>query len=145
MEKPIEILLAEDSPSDAEMTIRALKRSNVSNRLIHLRDGAETLDYIFGTGAYEKRDLNDQPKVILLDLKMPKIDGMEVLRRIKNDERTRAIPVVVLTSSKEDPDIQKCYQLGANSYIVKPVHFDNFMKAVAELGMYWVLLNQKPD
>ena len=140
----VEILLVEDSVSDAELTIRALKKQNLANNLIHLKNGADALDFIFATGAYAGRDPLKTPKVILLDLKMPKVDGVEVLRRIRDHERTRNIPVVVLTSSKQDPDISACYALGVNSYIVKPVEFDNFLKAVSELGFYWLLLNQVP-
>lgn len=143
-ENGVEILLVEDNISDAELTIRALKKKNLANSLIHLKNGAEALDFIFGTGTYAGRDVNKTPKVILLDLKMPKVDGLEVLARIKADERTKKIPVVVLTSSREDPDIDACYRLGVNSYIVKPVEFDNFFKAVSDLGFYWLLLNQVP-
>jgi len=143
-ENPVEILLVEDNMSDAELTIRALKKKNLANNLIHLKNGAEALDFIFSQGEYSSRDINKPPKVILLDLKMPKINGLEVLARIKGDERTKMIPVVVLTSSREDPDIEACYRLGVNSYIVKPVEFDNFLKAVSELGLYWLLLNQAP-
>lgn len=143
-ENNIEILLVEDNMSDAELTIRALKKKNLANNLIHLKNGPEALDFIFGQGVYAGRDLNNNPKVILLDLKMPKLNGMEVLARIRADERTKKIPVVVLTSSKEDPDVNECYRLGVNSYIVKPVDFDNFSKAVSELGFYWLLLNQPP-
>lgn len=141
----VEIVLIEDNMSDAELTVRALKKNNIANDLIHLKDGVEAMDYIFATGEYEGRDINQKPKVILLDLKMPKIDGLQVLEKIKSDERTKEIPVVVLTSSKEDPDVKKCYQLGVNSYIVKPVEFDDFLKAVADLGLYWLLLNQPPN
>jgi len=140
----IEILLIEDNPSDAEMTIRALKKSNVINNLVHLKDGAEALDFIFGTGQFEGRNMRNKPKAILLDLKMPKVDGLEVLRRLKSAAETKTIPVVVLTSSKEDPDVRACYELGVNSYIVKPVGFENFSRAIAELGLYWMLLNQSP-
>lgn len=140
----VEILLVEDSASDAELTIRALKKKNLSNHLIHLRNGADALDFIFARGAYSGRDPHVVPKVILLDLKMPKVNGLEVLAEIRSDERTRTIPVVVLTSSKEDPDIDACYALGVNSYIVKPVEFDKFVKAVSDLGFYWLLLNQTP-
>lgn len=143
-DEEIEILLVEDSTSDAELAIRALKKKNLANKLIHLKNGAEALDFIFGTGAYDGRDVMKSPKVILLDLKMPKVNGLEVLEKIRADARTRAIPVVVLTSSKEDPDVQACYKLGVNSYIVKPVDFNNFMKAVSDLGFYWLLLNQVP-
>ncbi|MGC1240637.1 MAG: response regulator [Chryseosolibacter sp.] len=140
----IEILLVEDNMSDAELTIRALRKQNLANNLIHLKHGADALDFIFAQGDYAGRDIQKTPKVILLDLKMPKVDGLEVLSRIRADERTRTIPVVVLTSSKEDPDIAACYALGVNSYIVKPVEFDKFLKAVSELGFYWLLLNQVP-
>lgn len=142
--KEVEIILIEDNPNDAEMTIRALRKNNISNHLVHLKDGEEGLEFIFGTGKFAGRNTNNLPKVILLDLKMPKVDGIEVLKRIKVDEKTKLIPVVVLTSSNEDPDISTCYKLGANSYIVKPVGFENFIKAVADLGMYWLLLNKAP-
>jgi two-component system response regulator len=137
----VEILLIEDNPNDAEMTIRALQRNHISNKVIHLKDGAQGIDFIFGTGEYEGRDLTQKPKVILLDLKMPKVDGIEVLRKLKSDSRTKTIPVVVMTSSREDPDVRACYELGVNSYIVKPVNFDNFSKAIADFGLYWLLLN----
>lgn len=142
MEYQVEILLIEDNMSDAELTIRALKKNNLSNKLVHLKDGAEALDFIFGTGEYAGRNINDKPKVILLDLKMPKISGIQVLQKIKSDERTKKIPVVVLTSSKEDPDIEECYRLGVNSYVVKPVQFEKFLTAVSELGLYWMIVNQ---
>jgi two-component system response regulator len=145
MDQEVEILLVEDNVSDAELTTRALKKQNIANKLVHLKDGAEALDYLFGTGAFEGRNTDNVPRVILLDLKMPKVNGIEVLQRIKADDRTKKIPVVVLTSSKEDPDIQRCYSLGVNSYVVKPVDFDSFAKAVGNLGMYWVLLNQAPN
>jgi two-component system response regulator len=141
----IEIVLVEDNASDAELTIRALKKKNLANNLIHLKNGADALDFIFAEGQYAGRDPYKVPKVILLDLKMPKVDGLEVLAKIRADERTKKIPVVVLTSSKEDPDIEACYALGVNSYIVKPVEFDNFFEAVSELGLYWLLLNQVPQ
>jgi two-component system response regulator len=137
--KIIEILLIEDNPDDADLTIRALKKKNLANNLLHLEDGAEALEFIFSS-----EGLNS-PKMILLDLKMPKLSGLQVLRALKSDERTREIPVVVLTSSNEEPDIKECYALGVNSYIVKPVEFDKFMDAVAELGVYWLLLNQPPN
>jgi two-component system response regulator len=143
--KAVEILLIEDSMQDAELTIRALRKSNITNELIHLKDGAEALDFIFGNGNYSGRDITQKPKVILLDLKMPKVGGIEVLKKIKENNSTKKIPVVVLTSSKEDPDIRTCYELGANSYIVKPVEFDNFSKAVSDLGLYWMLLNQSVE
>jgi len=141
----IEILLVEDSPDDLEMALRALRKAHLTNRIQVARDGAEALDFIFGTGAHVGRKVENGPKVILLDLKLPKVDGLEVLRRVKGDPRTRKIPVVVLTSSKEQPDVTECYNLGVNSYIVKPVNFESFAGAVAELGMYWLLLNQRPQ
>lgn len=140
----VEILLIEDNHSDAELTIRALKKKNLANNLVHLKDGAEALDFIFANGDYSNRDVTNIPKVILLDLKMPKVNGMQVLTKIRADERTKKIPVVVLTSSKEDPDVAECYRLGANSYIVKPVEFDNFLDAVTNLGYYWLLVNLPP-
>ena len=143
MEKnEIEILLVEDNLNDAELTIRALRKNKVANNLIHLKHGAEALDFLFGTGSYADRDPRSKPKVILLDLKMPKVDGIEVLKRIKVDEFTKKIPVVMLTSSKENPDIEKCYQLGANSYIQKPIDFDQFQKMIDDLGYYWLSVNQ---
>jgi two-component system response regulator len=138
----IEIVLVEDNPHDAEMTIRALTKNKVMNKIVHLEDGAEALDFIYGTGKYTGRNTAIKPKVILLDVKMPKVNGIEVLRKIKSDDRTKTIPVVMLTSSKEDPDVRTCYELGANSYIVKPVDFENFTKSIAELGVYWLLLNE---
>ena len=140
----IDILLVEDSPHDAEMTLRALKKNRIANSIIHLTNGARALDFLFATGEFKGRNLENKPKLILLDLKMPKVDGIEVLAKIKNSESTKRIPVVVLTSSKENPDIQKCYDLGANSYLVKPVDFNSFSHAVTESGMYWMLLNQTP-
>lgn len=139
----IEILLVEDSNEDAALAIRALKKKNLGNKLVHLKDGVEALDFIYGTGTYEGQKTNFLPKVILLDLKMPRLNGMDVLRRIKSDPETKAIPVVILTSSAEDPDIKTAYELGANSYIVKPVEFDNFSQVVSDLGMYWVVLNSQ--
>jgi len=140
----IEILLIEDNLNDAKLTIRALHKSKISNKLVHVKDGASAIDFLFGKGEYADRDSSIKPKVILLDLKMPKVDGLEVLRLIKENDLTKKIPVVVLTSSKENPDIELSYALGANSYIVKPVDFDGFMKAVSELGLYWLLFNQQP-
>lgn len=140
----VEILLIEDNLSDAELTMRALKKKNLANNLVHLRDGAEALDFIFANGDYSDRDVSNIPKVILLDLKMPKVNGIQVLAKIRADQRTKKIPVVVLTSSKEDPDVDECYKLGANSYIVKPVEFDNFLEAVTNLGYYWLLVNVPP-
>ncbi|HLG35221.1 MAG TPA: response regulator [Bacteroidia bacterium] len=144
MNQQTEILLVEDNANDAEMTIRALRKNNLANKLLHVKDGTEALDFIFAQGNYANRKVEDGPKVVLLDLKMPKINGIEVLRRMKADERTRKIPVVVLTSSKEDPDIQACYDLGVNSYVVKPVEFEQFHKAISELGLYWMIVNQVP-
>jgi two-component system response regulator len=140
----IEILLVEDSNEDASLAIRALKKKNLGNKLVHLKDGVEALDFIYGTGTYEGQKTSFLPRVILLDLKMPRLNGMEVLKRIKSDPQTKAIPVVILTSSAEDPDIKAAYELGANSYIVKPVEFDNFSQVVSDLGMYWVVLNKSP-
>lgn len=144
MNYEVEILLVEDNMNDAELTIRALKKNNLANKLVHLEDGQEALDFIFAEGNYSNRKIADTPKAILLDLKMPKINGIEVLKKIKSDERTKKIPVIVLTSSKEDPDIQECYRLGVNSYVVKPVQFEKFLNAVSELGLYWMILNQAP-
>ena len=138
----MEVLLVEDNMSDAELTIRALKKNNLANNLVHLEDGQAALDYIFAEGDYSDRNIEDTPKVILLDLTMPRINGIQVLQKIKSDDRTKKIPVIVLTSSKEDPDIQECYLLGANSYVVKPVEFEKFLAAVSEIGLYWLLLNQ---
>ncbi len=143
-EEPVEILLVEDSPHDVELTLHALRRNNVTNHIEVARDGAQALEFIFATGAHAGRDVNNAPKVILLDLKLPKVDGLEVLRQIRADARTRDFPVVVLTSSREAPDIAESYRLGANSYIVKPVDFEQFVDAVRELGLYWVLLNEPP-
>lgn len=138
----VEILLVEDNPHDAEMTIRSLRKANLANRLIHVKDGAEALDFIFARGQYAGREAENKPKVILLDIKMPKVDGIEVLRQIKADENTRTIPVVIMTSSKEEQDIITSYNLGVNSYVVKPVDFEGFAKAVSALGFYWLITNQ---
>ncbi|MBE9568451.1 MAG: response regulator [Proteobacteria bacterium] len=138
------ILLVEDNPNDEMLTIRALKKNNIMNEVIVARDGVQALNYLFAEGEHEGRDMNDQPEVILLDLKLPKIDGHEVLKRIKSDERTKLLPVVVLTTSNEDQDVIASYQLGANSYIRKPVDFDQFIKAVGQLGLYWLVLNEAP-
>jgi two-component system response regulator len=140
----VEILLVEDNPDDEELTMHALKKVNLVNHIDVVRDGAEALEYIFGTGAYEGRVLENGPRLIFLDLKLPKVDGLEVLQRLKGDARTRMIPVVVLTSSREERDIVESYQLGVNSYIVKPVDFEQFMHSVGQVGLYWVLLNEPP-
>jgi two-component system response regulator len=142
MTNTVEILLVEDNPHDAEMTIRALKKANLANKLIHVKDGAEALDFIFSKGEFSGRHIEDQPKVILLDIKMPKVDGIEVLRQIKAHDITKTIPVVIMTSSKEEQDIIISYNLGVNSYVVKPVDFEGFAKAVSELGFYWLITNQ---
>jgi two-component system response regulator len=143
-ENEVEILLVEDNPTDAELTMRALKKSRLANRVVHVVDGEEALDFLFARGAFSDRKIENGPKVILLDLKLPKVDGLEVLKIIKSDPRTKIIPVVVLTSSKQEKDMVQSYEFGANSYIVKPVDFDKFMDAVNAMGMYWLLLNQKP-
>ena len=140
----IEVLLVEDSPRDAEMTLRTLRKRNLANNVVHVKDGQEALDWIFGTGDYAGRDPSHHPKLVLLDLKLPKIDGIDVLRAIRADERTRLMPVVVMTSSREQQDVIETYKLGVNSYVVKPVDFDAFSAAVAELGHYWLLVNQEP-
>lgn len=140
----LEIILIEDNPDDAALAIRALKKQNLANKLVHLKDGVEALDFIYGKGVYAERGALNTPRVILLDLKMPKVNGIEVLEKVKSDPLTKHIPVVILTSSAEDPDIKECYALGANSYIVKPVDFDNFSKTVVELGLYWMVLNRPP-
>lgn len=143
-ENPVELPLVEDNPDDVELALHALGANHLSNRIEVVRDGAEALDFIFGTGPYSHRRAGERPRVILLDLKLPKIDGLEVLRRIKADSRTKSIPVVVLTSSRENPDIEESYRLGVNSYIIKPVDFEQFTQAVRQLGLYWLLLNQPP-
>ena len=142
--KPAEILLIEDNLQDLELTQRVLQKANLANHIHIARDGAEALDFLFCEGAHAQRKMEDGPKVILLDLKLPKVDGLQVLKRIKTDPRTRTIPVVVLTSSKEQNDVVESYHLGVNSYIVKPVNFERFAEAVQQLGMYWLLLNQPP-
>lgn len=140
----VEILLVEDSPQDAELTIRALKKRNLANHLVHVSDGQEALDFLFGVGSHAGRVINPQPKLVLLDLKLPKLSGIEVLRRLRSDERTKFIPVVIMTSSREDSDVIESYKLGVNSFVVKPVEFEGFSKAVSDLGFYWLLLNQPP-
>ena len=138
------ILLVEDNPDDEALTLRALKKNNIQNEVVVAHDGVEALDFLFGTGLYAGRDLNVVPEVILLDLKLPKIDGLEVLRRLRADERTRLLPIVILTSSMEDQDRLRGYGLGANSYIRKPVDFGEFVEAVRQLGLYWLILNEPP-
>jgi len=139
-----EVLLVEDNMQDAELTIRALKKINLANKLHHVKDGAEALDFLFAKGAYADRNMATSPKVVLLDIKMPRMDGIEVLRQIKANEKTKMIPVVIMTSSREEQDVLKSYKLGVNSYVVKPVDFHDFANAVSELGMYWLIVNQPP-
>ena len=138
------ILLVEDNPDDEALTLRALRKHNITNRVVVAHDGVEALDYLFGTGAHAGRDLSEMPQVVLLDLKLPRIDGLEVLKRVRADERTRLLPVVVLTSSKEDQDVINGYRFGCNSYVRKPVNFDEFVEAARQLGLYWLLLNEAP-
>ena len=140
----VEILLVEDNPNDLELALHALKKHNLANHIEVARDGAQALEFLFATGAYADRNIENGPRVILLDLKLPKVDGLEVLQRLKADERTRNIPVVILTSSQEERDIIESYRLGVNSYITKPVDFEQFTNVVRQLGMYWLLLNQAP-
>jgi two-component system, response regulator len=145
VENPVEILLVEDNPNDVKLALHALKRNNLANSIHIVRDGEEALEFLFCTGKYSDRNIEDVPKVVLLDLKLPKVDGLEVLRQVKADARTQAIPVVVLTSSKEDKDVVESYKLGVNSYIVKPVDFGQFTESVRNLGLYWLLLNNPPN
>jgi two-component system response regulator len=140
----VEILMVEDNPADEELALRSLRKKNLANLVHVVRDGAEALDFLFGQGAYAGRKRQHIPKVILLDIKLPKLSGIEVLRRIKSDELLRSLPVVMLTSSREEPDIQECYRLGVNSYIVKPVDFEKFAEVIAQLGLYWIVTNQGP-
>ena len=141
---PVDILLVEDNPNDVELTLRALKRHKLANNVMVVRDGAEALDFIFREGAHADWSMERNPKLILLDLKLPKVDGLEVLRKLNSDERTKVIPVVVLTSSKEERDIVQSYKLGVNSYMVKPVDFDKFIECVSEVGLYWLVCNEPP-
>lgn len=140
----VDILLVEDNANDAELTLRALRKRNLANRLFVVEDGAEALDFVFCQGKYTQREITHLPKVVLLDIKLPKVNGLEVLRAIKTDKRTHTIPVVMVTSSREDPDIQSAYELGANSYVVKPVDFATFAEAMSNVGLYWLLVNQAP-
>jgi two-component system response regulator len=139
----VEILLVEDNPQDAELTLYALEKNNLAKNIVNARDGAEALEYLFATGRYHTRRIEERPRLILLDLKLPKVDGIDVLRRLKSDQRTRSIPVVMLTSSREERDIIESYRLGVNSYIVKPVDFNQFTDAVKQIGLYWLLLNEQ--
>jgi len=138
----VEILLVEDNPRDAELTLRALKKNNLANSVLIAEDGAEALDFFFCRGKYAKRSISNPPKVVLLDLKLPKVSGLEVLKAVKSDKRTSHIPIVIVTSSRQEPDIATAYDLGANSYVVKPVDFDQFVKAMSSLGLYWLLVNE---
>lgn len=140
----VEVLLVEDNPHDAELTLRALKKHHLASKLFHVKDGVEAIDFVFAEGAYTDRKVESHPKVVLLDLKLPKLDGIDVLRKIKSDDRTKSIPVVVMTSSREDQDLKNCYQLGANGYVVKPVDFEDFARAVSRVGCYWLLQNETP-
>lgn len=144
IDQTVEILLVEDSDNDAELALRALQKNKISNKIIRLKDGEEAMNFLFGEGEFEGRSIFNQPRVILLDLKMPKVDGLEVLKRVRSTEETRTIPIVMLTSSHEERDLVESYKLGVNSYIVKPVEFDSFTKAVRDIGFYWVILNTKP-
>jgi two-component system, response regulator len=140
----IEIVLIEDNKNEAELTIQAIRKSRIANKIFHFKNGTNAIDFLFGKGEFEHRNIDNLPRVILLDLKMPKMDVIQVLERVKGDDQTMKIPVVVLTSSKEHPDIKRAYSFGANSYIVKPVDFDGFTRAILELGFYWILVNQPP-
>ncbi|MGC9471990.1 MAG: response regulator [Bacteroidales bacterium] len=142
--RAVEILLVEDNPHDAELAMRTLKKSRLANHVVHVSDGEQALDFLFARGKFSDRQKTDHPKMILLDLKLPRVDGMEVLKAVKLNPRTRVIPIVVLTSSREEKDIIESYKLGVNSYLVKPVDFDKFVEVVKDLGMYWLVLNQPP-
>ncbi len=138
----VEILLVEDNPNDVELTLRALKKNNLANKVYTVKDGEEAINFIFAAGQYATRDVNFPPKVIFLDLKLPKVSGLEVLKKIKSDEKTKTIPVVVITSSQETQDVKECYSLGVNSFIQKPIEFDNFVKAISDVGLYWMVINK---
>jgi CheY-like chemotaxis protein len=140
--EPSDILIVEDNPNDVLLSIRSLKKHNLANNIVHVSDGQAALDYLFGEGAHQGRNVMEQPRVVLLDLKLPKLDGLQVLARIRADQRTKLLPVVILTSSQEESDLVQSYNLGANSYIVKPVEFENFAKSIYEIGLYWLLLNK---
>lgn len=142
---PVEILLVEDDPADAELALRGLRKANVANFIHHVTDGQEAIDFLFGEGRYRDRTGSRLPRLVLLDLKLPKLDGLQVLERIRGEARTRATPVVILTSSGEESDLLRSYALGANSFVVKPLRFDDLSKAVAQLGLYWMLLNRTPS
>lgn len=144
MKNEFEIVIVEDNPNDAELMVRSLKKNRLANSLIVLEDGEQALDYIFCQGKYADRDISRPPKVIFLDLKLPKVNGLEILKQIKSNKLTRKIPVIIVTSSKEDPDIAAAYDLGANSYVVKPVDFNNFVETIDRLGLYWLVINEKP-
>ena len=144
MADPVELLLVEDNPNDVKLTLLAFRRHNFSNK-IQVARGEEALDFMFGSGAFADRDIAQTPRMVLLDLKLPKVDGFDVLRALKSDPRTKRTPVVVLTSSREGRDVQEAYDIGASSYIVKPVEFDKFLEAAKQLGLYWLLLNERPD
>lgn len=138
----VEIVLIEDNPNDAELTIRGLRKNKITNSILHISDGAEALDFFFAKGKYEGRNTSLVPRIVILDLKLPKVNGIEILQKVKSDERTKSIPIVVLTSSKEERDVVESYKYGANSYIVKPVDFNKFIEAIKNLGLYWLLLNE---
>ena len=139
-----DVLLVEDNPNDALLTIRSLKDQNLANEIVHLSDGQAALDYLFAEGTYSSRNIQKVPKVVLLDLKLPKVGGLQVLKRLRDDARTKLLPIVILTSSQEESDLVESYKLGANSYIVKPVEFENFSKSIREIGLYWLVLNKPP-
>lgn len=143
-EAAVEILFVEDNPTDVELTLRALRKNNLANHVVVVRDGAEAIDFLYAQGTYSHRDVNQRPRLVLLDIRLPKISGLEVARRLKGDERMKSIPVVMLTSSTEERDVVESYEIGVNSFIVKPVEFDKFVQAVSELGFYWMLMNKVP-
>jgi len=144
MKNELEIVIVEDNPNDAELMLRSLKKNRLANNMVVLEDGEQALDFIFCRGKYTDRDLSESPKVMFLDLKLPKVGGLEVLKQMKSNEHTRKIPVIVVTSSKEDPDIAAAYNLGANSYVVKPIDFDSFVEKINQIGLYWLAINEKP-